>query len=146
MPATLRLSIRPDTRAPSAARAGLRAVRGVDDDVRAVGLLLLSELVANAVLHAGLAPEERIEVSIRVSGGLRVEVADHGHWLDAGAPAAADRDGGRGLFLVERLASRWGAETAGGTWIWFELDGPATMPPARPVTPPATNGGGPAST
>jgi len=56
---------------------------------------------------------------------VRVEVADHGPGF-AAAPGRPDAEdiGGRGLFLVDRLADRWGT-AEGGTRVWFELDGAA---------------------
>ena len=86
--------------------------------------LLASELVTNAVVH-GEGP-----VTVRVwpgADGLRVEVSDHG----GGTPRLQDRldvesEGGRGLGIVDGLASRWGVAprtTGSGTTVWFEMDG-----------------------
>jgi anti-sigma regulatory factor (Ser/Thr protein kinase) len=92
---------------------------GVDGE--AAGLLT-SELVTNAIRHAGTP----VELLARVARGLRVEVTD-------GRPdvplAPRDASGfsvsGRGLHLVDELASRWGVERDGATkTVWFELDGP----------------------
>ncbi|MFT2017656.1 ATP-binding protein [Streptomyces sp. 796.1] len=88
-------------------------------------LLVVSELVTNACLHAD-GPEE-----LRVSCGdksLRLEVRDRG----AGTPAPrtphrAGRPGGHGMFIVQRLCLDWGvirnADGAGKT-VWAELAAP----------------------
>jgi anti-sigma regulatory factor (Ser/Thr protein kinase) len=91
--------------------------------------LLVSELVTNSVRHAGLPPEASIEFSVRASAEvLMVEVADAGRGFDHDPPArphgapATDRMAGWGLFLVDRIADRWGAvQMDGETRVWFEL-------------------------
>jgi anti-sigma regulatory factor (Ser/Thr protein kinase) len=93
-------------------------------------LLLVSELVTNGVRHAGLGPGERIRLSADWSGTrLRVHVRDRAR---AGRPAAQvsgsirpapGAASGWGLYLVDRLAARWGTSADG---YWFELHpGPA---------------------
>jgi len=83
--------------------------------------LLTSELVTNGVRHAGTAM--KIEVSRIDERTVRVGVTDHARDVEV-RPRIADDDaeGGRGLFLVEQLASGWGsvASEAGKT-VWFEL-------------------------
>jgi PAS domain S-box-containing protein len=86
-----------------------------------VAALLVSELVTNALVHA----EGPFRVNVEpTSGSVRVSVTDG----SADAPAVlqpdADRLGGRGMFLVETLAARWGVlpMTSGGKAVWFELD------------------------
>lgn len=122
---TARITLHDDTTAPRAARRFLRdflAEAGVSEDVSATAELCLSELVTNAVVHAGT----RSELRATLDGGLTVAVRDHG----GPAPdAAPDEDPdplrvhGRGLLLVEALADRWGSERdAVGTTVWFSLD------------------------
>ncbi|WP_406112977.1 ATP-binding protein [Kitasatospora purpeofusca] len=82
--------------------------------------LLVSELVTNALRHA--AGEIGVEVAIGVAV-LRVSVRD-GSDRPPQLRVAGDLDtGGRGLALVEALASRHGWESAegGGKVVWFEL-------------------------
>ena len=60
-------------------------------------------------------------------GTIRVEVRDGGGGFDPGTPRPRSGEeaagyGGYGLFLVERMASRWGVERDDGTLVWFELD------------------------
>jgi len=91
--------------------------------------LLVSELVTNSLRHGGLPPEASIEFSVRASAEtLMVEVADAGRGFDHHAPfrpravAGAEAASGWGLFLVDRIADRWGAtEVDGETRVWFEL-------------------------
>jgi anti-sigma regulatory factor (Ser/Thr protein kinase) len=92
---------------------------GVDQDIV---LLLVSELVSNAIVHA------RGNVGInaqQVGSSLRVEVRDSSSTLPAVQVGALDDVSGRGLHLVERLADRWGSrrlELDEGKTVWFELD------------------------
>jgi anti-sigma regulatory factor (Ser/Thr protein kinase) len=87
--------------------------------------LLTSELVTNAVRHAGLGPGDRIGLRVSLDPhALRVEVRDPGHgFVRRPPPPDPERASGWGLFLVEAVADRWGMEgTDPGTRIWFELD------------------------
>lgn len=85
--------------------------------------LLVTELVTNAVSHVG--SEVEVRVVLR-AGAVRVEVTDFSpHGTLSPSAATDDAEGGRGLAIVETLASRWGVCTAtGGKTVWFELDGP----------------------
>jgi anti-sigma regulatory factor (Ser/Thr protein kinase) len=90
---------------------------GVDRD--AAGLLT-SELVTNAIRHAGTA----VELLARVNASLRVEVTDGRPELPVRARDAPGFSvSGRGLCLVDELASRWGVLQDGASkTVWFELD------------------------
>src|SRR5919197_5623421 len=85
--------------------------------------LLVSEVVTNAIVHGGAGAA--FELRARLAGDrLRVEVTNSGPGL-APEPRAteASQDGGFGLFLVERLARRWGLVRHLGTKrVWFELE------------------------
>ncbi|MFE5137554.1 ATP-binding protein [Streptomyces fagopyri] len=89
-------------------------------------LLVVSELVTNACLHAEGPEELRISCDNKV---LRVEVSDRG----AGQPAPrtphrAGRPGGHGMFIVQRLCLDWGVVRApgvAGKTVWAELGAPA---------------------
>jgi anti-sigma regulatory factor (Ser/Thr protein kinase) len=82
--------------------------------------LLVSELVTNAVRHGG--HDEPVEIHAMWNSEVRVEVVDHGNGFSP-APRAGELDepGGFGLFLVGRLADRWGVETDSATRVWFVL-------------------------
>jgi anti-sigma regulatory factor (Ser/Thr protein kinase) len=88
--------------------------------------LLVSELVTNAVRHAGLGRGERIRLVVTARDRhVRVEVHDPGRGFSPRAPRPDPaRASGWGLYLVDELADRWGVDGAGaGTLVWFELDG-----------------------
>jgi serine/threonine-protein kinase RsbW len=86
--------------------------------------LLVSELVTNCVRHAKVSADAPVELAMRVAGRtIRIEVHDGGTgFTPPGHPKPRGADGGYGLYLVERLASRWGVDTRAGTRVWFELD------------------------
>ena len=111
--------------AAAAARQALRKGNGtLPAAVREDVLLLVSELVTNAVVHAGAGPEQPLEVQIlRGPRWVVVTVSDRGHgfaWKPT--PGGANESGGWGLFLVDRIADRWGVEcTPSGARVWFEL-------------------------
>ena len=82
--------------------------------------LLVSEVVTNAVRHGSAT--QPVELSAHWNSEVRVSVCDHG---DGFTPhprmGAVDEPGGFGLYLVGRLADRWGVETDDGTTVWFVL-------------------------
>ena len=83
--------------------------------------LLVSELVANAILHSGTPLEVLVQCG---EGRARVEVHDGNPQLPVRKHYSNMSGTGRGLLLVERMAAGWGANrTAGGKVVWFELDG-----------------------
>ena len=87
--------------------------------------LVVSELVANSILHARLSPEDRISLSVSVSGGsVRGRVCDPGPGFEAPSEPRprADLSGGWGLPIVERLSDRWGVERDNRVCVWFEID------------------------
>ncbi|MFJ5531492.1 ATP-binding protein [Streptomyces sp. NPDC093261] len=89
-------------------------------------LLVVSELVTNACLHAEGPQELRIACDNKV---LRIEVADRGPGQPAPrTPHRAGRPGGHGMFIVQRLCLDWGVvRTTGvaGKTVWAELGAPA---------------------
>jgi anti-sigma regulatory factor (Ser/Thr protein kinase) len=116
--------------AASVARHAVMGLRPYLDPLVAENAeLLVSELVTNSVRHAGLPAEASIEFSLRASHEvLMVEVADAGAGFGEesqvrprAVPGTA-RSSGWGLFLVDRIADRWGAvQMDGETRVWFEL-------------------------
>jgi anti-sigma regulatory factor (Ser/Thr protein kinase) len=113
---------------PTAALAARRAVlarkgalpHAIRDDV----LLLMTELVTNAVRHADAAPDRRVRLELRRQrGAVRVAVCDEGPGFGPEAICSRpDETGGWGLMLVDRIADRWAVtRTATGTCVWFEI-------------------------
>ena len=100
----------------------------VPSEVAGCAALLTSELVTNAVLHAGTP----ICVTLHLlPDRIRVDVADHSSAVPALKDYGRDAATGRGLTLFNTLASSWGVETtAGGKIVWFELPVDYPVPPA----------------
>jgi two-component sensor histidine kinase len=83
-------------------------------------VLLASELVTNALLHARSAP--RVDVKANAHG-VRCAVSDDSPVPPRRRHYANDAATGRGIALVEALAARWGTERVGdGKCVWFEID------------------------
>lgn len=83
-----------------------------------VAELLVGELVANAVLHTG-APARLL---VTYDGAVRVEVTDASARPPVLLPAGLDDTAGRGLRLVDALASGWGWQPGeDGKTVWAEL-------------------------
>jgi DNA-binding NarL/FixJ family response regulator len=127
---------RMSTRLPSVAASARNARRFVREaidsaaeEVMADVELLVSELVINAVVHASSSP--RIDIVLG-RDSYRVEVYDDDPTMpELREPGLHDR-GGRGILLLDRLASRWGADPHGrGKVVWFERDR-VTTSGARP--------------
>jgi serine/threonine-protein kinase RsbW len=109
---------------PALARHELEAwlPESMPESERGALRLLVSELVTNAVRHVNR-PTQPIELAVKIDdGAIRVEVGDGGAGFKPGKPTPRGADGGFGLFLVERIATRWGVDTRDGTRVWFELD------------------------
>jgi anti-sigma regulatory factor (Ser/Thr protein kinase) len=87
----------------------------------------VSELVTNGVRHAQLGDDAVIDLEVAVEPErVRVQVSDEGPGFDPPTswPPPPDSVGGRGLFIVNQLASRWGVDRGRSTCVWFELDRP----------------------
>ena len=108
---------------PEGARAARQFVRAalndVDPEVCDTAVLLTSELATNAMLHA----RTDFEVAVaRLEDVLRIAVTDGNTRLPQPSMAPADATSGRGLALVDAMASAWGADRHGrGKTVWFEL-------------------------
>jgi anti-sigma regulatory factor (Ser/Thr protein kinase) len=90
------------------------------DDVR----LLVSELVTNSVRHSDIVASEHVQLDVAVdSSRIRVEVWDSGIGFEPHPRRPGQsKDGGWGLYLVDRLADRWGVFRDRLTRVWFEID------------------------
>ncbi|MEU5627175.1 SpoIIE family protein phosphatase [Streptomyces tendae] len=118
--ATWRLPARDDAaaRARALVAALLRQWR-TRDTTRDSVLLLVSELVTNAVRFAGGPITVRL---IRAGPGLLCEVGDTGNGRPRLGRGGLLDDGGRGLHVVHRLTSRWGVRwTDTGKVVWAEV-------------------------
>ena len=121
------LELVPALRAPRAARAFVAETLtawNVQADKVETAQLVVSELVTNAVLHA--ADSATISLDLRlIDGAVRVLVSDAGLGEPERRPHPDPRAGqtGRGVWLVDAFAERWGTETHGrdGKTVWCEL-------------------------
>lgn len=103
---------------------GVLSTWQLPDAVRDDIVLAVSELVANALLHSGGAEQLRLR---RTPRRVMVEVFDREPSMPRPRVADEDAESGRGLDLVRRVATRWGARPVGGgksVWCEFELPEP----------------------
>jgi len=103
--------------------------------------LLVSELVANSLRHAELTEDGWIDLRARVAAQtVRVEVSDPGqgfrHRDRASELSLEDKSG---LWMLDKIADRWGVVRDGATHVWFETDLPAGGSD-RPANPPWSTG------
>jgi serine/threonine-protein kinase RsbW len=120
---TLRFSVDGGLDAAATARYTVTDGLGAEVDQRTIEdvLLVISELVTNAVRHAGAGAGETIDVAVTNRGrAIRIEVAD-------GEPDAApymrddDAPGGMGLVVVSGLCQDWGTDQhEGRKTVWAD--------------------------
>jgi anti-sigma regulatory factor (Ser/Thr protein kinase) len=99
----------------------LCAEAGIDANGTEVVLLVAHELVANAVEHGSGTPVLTLTMDdVR----LRVEVTDHDATVPTATPLSDElTERGRGLMLVDTLASSWGVDPSPeGKTVWCEID------------------------
>jgi anti-sigma regulatory factor (Ser/Thr protein kinase) len=114
---------------PDAASAARNALSALEPDLGPELLgdvrLLVSELVTNSVRHSnGDSPAGAVTLDVKTSGEtVRVEVTDRGGGFDPKPrEPGQSKASGWGLFLVDRLADRWGVVRNHVTRVWFEID------------------------
>jgi anti-sigma regulatory factor (Ser/Thr protein kinase) len=115
------VSLPADARSVAAARRLLRtALDGHRSAAVEDALLMISELVTNAVRHA----QDVVLVLVTIHHDtLRVDVSDNNPTMPVAPEPEHHATRGRGLRIVQALADRWGiAPTADGKTIWFEID------------------------
>jgi anti-sigma regulatory factor (Ser/Thr protein kinase) len=121
----LDLTFAPDPIAPALARAAVGGTlpETVPLDKRADIMLLVSEVVTNAVRYGGSEAADEIVVGVEARAGrLRVEVVNRGRTFEAAEQREPERASGWGLYLLNRLTSDWGIEArASSIVVWFEV-------------------------
>jgi anti-sigma regulatory factor (Ser/Thr protein kinase) len=121
----LEFEIAAGVQAPTVARRVVERL-GAELDARRLDevRLLVTELVTNCVRHAGISRETLITVSLELTeSSLHVAVSNPGAAFDAPVPPDPGEpvEGGRGLWLVEKLADRWGIDDVHEARVWFEV-------------------------
>lgn len=146
----MQLEIRPDPAEVGRARRWARsrlAGSGIasDESLSETLVLLVSELVTNAVVHTGCPAVLRLSLPgvTAEAATVRLEVADASTRAPVPRCAGDEATNGRGLALVDGLADRWGWSAEGaGKRIWCELD--RCTPVSAAATPAACGGHAPA--
>lgn len=112
-------------KAPRLARLAVRSAlvrwRIDDDELRYAALLIVSELVTNALRHGG---GELMHLEVRLEPTrLTIAVRDTAAALPAARSAEDDEETGRGLAIVEGVSDEWGVEQLGarGKRVWAQL-------------------------
>ncbi len=115
-----------DVNAPGLARGAVHErllAAGIDGDFGEMVVLLVSEVVSNAVRHSEGPADATIALQATITeGSVRVAVTDSGAGFTPRPRDPEQPGAGYGLYLVERSASSWGVESGDGTTVWFELD------------------------
>ena len=119
----VRTILTPHPTSVGAARRFVRDVlktRRVDDGVVSTVELLTSEVVTNAIIHARSGPQLAVEVA---EDRVRVAVRDNSPDVPVRKLGRLDDLSGRGVIIVEELASAWGIERErnGAKRVWFEV-------------------------
>jgi len=113
------------------ARSMVAALTSVPEAVRGDAMIVVTELVSNAVRHARRVRGGHIVVTLsREPDCLRIEVRDPGTGF---VPTPGESDGGWGLPLVDRLSRDWGIRGGDATVVWCVI-------PADRAGPVAANG------
>ena len=123
--APLQLDLPRDVQAPGVARTAVNELcreLALDGKVRANLVLLVSEVVSNAVLHSSGPHDAPIGLTAALGEeAIRITVTDAGEGFTPGERDPSRLDGGYGLFLLEKAATRWGVDPQGPTSVWFEM-------------------------
>jgi anti-sigma regulatory factor (Ser/Thr protein kinase) len=95
-------------------------------------VFMINELVTNSVRHARIGASGKIVLSVQADPKLvRAEVRDDGPGFDESVrrDPGLDEGSGWGLYLIEKMADRWGVtrHKGGGTSVWFEMEDPGAV-------------------
>lgn len=123
--APVQITLQRDVEAPGLARTAVSAMLAeleLSSSAAHTLILLVSEVVSNAVLHSTGPEEAPIGLVAAVADDVvRVTVTDAGEGF---VPTERDPeriDGGYGLYLVAKAASSWGVDPGPPTRVWFEM-------------------------
>ena len=118
----LELALFPDPHSAGVARGALERYcrdRRVPAVLTEVGILAMSELVTNAIIHAGTPALVLAEYD---GDNLTLAVADGADTAPVAMPPDDDREHGRGVAIVEELGATWGIRrTYLGKVVWVNL-------------------------
>jgi anti-sigma regulatory factor (Ser/Thr protein kinase) len=121
----LELALQRNNEAPAIARAAVTGwceALDLSGSLRQTLVLLVSEVVTNAVLHSRGPAGAPIILTARVTeGSLHVTVTDAGRGFHPRPRDPAGGDDGYGLYLLDKAAEEWGVDLVGGTRVWFKL-------------------------
>jgi two-component sensor histidine kinase len=121
----LELVLQRSLHAPARARAALARHcedLELDPSVFQSLILLVSEVVSNAVQHSAGPPEAPIElVAAFTDATIRITVTDAGRGFTPRPRDPSSTRDGYGLYLLEKVATSWGVDSHGDTKVWFEL-------------------------
>ncbi len=119
-PVDVTREFRPDRGAAAEARAFAVGALPPSSELAPRIALVVSELAANAILHA------RSSFSVRMLVGparVRLEVTDHGDGVPVRRQYGTDATTGRGLAIVDSMSDRWGVEQLDDAkTVWCEVD------------------------
>jgi anti-sigma regulatory factor (Ser/Thr protein kinase) len=103
-------------------RVGTLLAEHLDGDDFLDVIVLVSELITNAVRHGRADAHATIVVHVAIAPDvLRVEVCDEGPgFVPPAVPRARPEGGGNGLVLLARMSSSWGVACDDGACVWFE--------------------------
>jgi serine/threonine-protein kinase RsbW len=105
--------------------AGFLTVQRVDPAVMDDALIVLGEMLANALCHGVPTSDDTIEITWAINGDLlELSVYDAGEGASL-KPVDFDEDSlsGRGLAIISRVADRWWVDMDKGTRVSAELSG-----------------------
>jgi anti-sigma regulatory factor (Ser/Thr protein kinase) len=121
----LEVDLRRDVGAPAVARGAVRGVcreLDLDPSLAQILLLLVSEVVTNALLHSRAQADAPVVLAVNASDEVvHIAVTDGGNGFTPKRRDPTQLGRGYGLYLLDRVASRWGVDRLGGTRVWFEL-------------------------